>query len=95
MGEKWDDPRDEDEAEGVWFGPEGDEEEDSAFRERVKCFEAYSRSELDYPKIFSELGFTFVDDGCDGCCPECPNQRTCEAYPELKADWEELLKASG
>lgn len=39
----------------------------------MALFEAYSRDEFDYPKIFSELGFTFVDDGCGGYCPECPN----------------------
>ena len=92
MGEKWDE-EDQGEEEGVWFGPDAGEGEDSAFRRRVELFEAYSRDELDYPKIFSELGFTFVDDGCDGYCPECPNQRTCEAYPELKAEWEELAKS--
>ncbi|MBI5446720.1 MAG: hypothetical protein HY900_36575 [Deltaproteobacteria bacterium] len=92
MGEKWDE-EDQGEEEGLWFGPEGTEDEDSAFRERVELFEACSRDELAYPKIFSELGFTFVDDGCDGYCPECPNQRTCATYPELKAEWEELSKS--
>lgn len=76
---------------GIWFGPDGAEEpEDSPFRERVERFEAYSRDEAEYPKIFSELGFTFVDDGCGGTCPICENRATCPTYPELKAEWEAL-----
>lgn len=91
MGEKWEDEEDEDQGGGVSFGPGGEADEASIFRRRVELFDVHSRDELAYPKIFSELGFTFVDDGCDGYCPECPNQRTCDAYPELKGDWEELL----
>jgi len=91
VGEKWDEEEDQGEDEGLWFKPDGEPDEDSEFRRRVALFEAYSRDEAEYSKIFSELGFVFVDDGCDGYCPECPNQRTCEAYPELKAGWDELL----
>jgi hypothetical protein len=82
----------EDDDEGVWFGEEDDE--DSPFRRRVARFEECSRDELLYPKIFSELGFVYVDDGCDGFCPECENRRTCDVYPELKAEWEELARSA-
>lgn len=76
---------------GIWFGPDGDEEpEGSSFRERVERFEAWSRDEAEYSKIFSELGFTFVDDGCGGTCPICENRPICPTYPELKAEWEAL-----
>jgi len=90
MGDKWDEEY-QGEEEGPWFGPDGEPDEDSEFRRRAELFEADNRDEAKYPKIFSELGFTFIDDGCDGFCPECPNQRTCDAYPELKAGWAELL----
>lgn len=53
----------EDDDEGIWFGEEDDE--GSPFRRRVELLEACSRHEFRYPKIFSELGFVYVDDGCD------------------------------
>ena len=82
---------DDDRDDGIWFGPDGDEEpEDSGFRERVERFEAYSADEVEYPKIFSELGFTFVDDGCGGTCPICENRQTCPVYPEIEAEWTAL-----
>jgi hypothetical protein len=88
MGERWDDERAQRQEEGTWFSADG--EVTPEFRERVELFERYSRDELEYPKIFSELGFTFIDDGCDGYCPECENQKTCAVYPELKDEWEAL-----
>jgi len=37
-----------------------------------------------YGKIFSELGFTYVDDGCDGECESCEQQSGCTVYPSIK-----------
>jgi len=41
------------------------------FKERVEKYEQYSKDPKEFHKIFTELGFTYVDDGCDGYCPEC------------------------
>ncbi len=89
MAERWDDRR---HAGGVWFGPEGepDGEPSDAFRERVERFERCARDEALYGRLFSELGFTFIDDGCEGYCPDCERRAVCEVYPELKGEWEAL-----
>ena len=58
------------------------------FDERVKKFEEYDRNPEQQYKIFSELGFTYVDDGCDGYCPDCQQKDTCKVAPEI--GWETL-----
>ncbi len=40
------------------------------FKERVEKCEQYSKNPKEFHKIFTELGFSYVDDGCDGFCPE-------------------------
>ncbi len=60
----------------------------SEFKDRVGKFEQYFNDPEQFNKIFTELGFTYVDDGCDGFCPECEQMLKCEAYKELKDDWE-------
>ena len=60
----------------------------SEFKNRVKEFEQYFNDPEQFNKIFTELGFTYVDDGCDGFCPECEQMLKCEAYKEIKDDWE-------
>jgi len=57
-------------------------EKQLSFKERVKKFNEYSKNPEQHGKIFSELGFSYVDDGCDGWCPECPQKATCKAYEE-------------
>ncbi len=39
-------------------------------------------------KIFTEIGFTYVNNGCDGFCPECGQMLRCEVYNEMKYEWE-------
>lgn len=36
-----------------------------------------------YNKIFTKLGFTYVDDGCEGNCEACERQADCTVYPEV------------
>jgi hypothetical protein len=36
-----------------------------------------------HSKIFAELGFTYVDDGCEGECEVCEQKTDCTVYPEL------------
>jgi len=43
-------------------------------------------------KIFTELGFTYVEDGCDGFCPQCKQKLTCDLYDEFKDEWEALYR---
>ncbi len=60
------------------------------FEERVEKFEKYSKDPEQQYKILSELGFTYVDDGCDGFCPECEQKDTCETAPEI--GWDDVFK---
>ncbi|MBI5056751.1 MAG: hypothetical protein HZB61_09070 [Nitrospirae bacterium] len=40
-------------------------------------------------KIMSEHGINYVDHSCcDGFCPDCEQILSCEAYEELKGEWE-------
>ena len=61
------------------------------FKEKVEKFEKYSKDSKEFHKIFTELGFSYVDDGCDGYCPECEKRYDCEVYPELKDDFEDII----
>ena len=56
------------------------------FEERVEKFEKYYGDPDQHYKIFSELGFSYVDDGCDGFCPKCEQKDRCEVYPEIGWD---------
>lgn len=60
------------------------------FRETVEKFERYFDDPKQFHKIFSELGFTYIEDGCDGFCPECRQMLKCEVYKESKDEWEGL-----
>ena len=60
------------------------------FKERVEKYEQYSKDPKEFHKIFTELGFTYVDDGCDGYCPECEKKDDCKVYLELKDDFKDI-----
>ncbi len=60
----------------------------SEFKKRVEKFERYYDDPEQHHKIYEELGFMYVDDGCDGFCPECEKMLKCEIYKEIKDDWE-------
>jgi hypothetical protein len=57
-------------------------------KNRVEKFEQYFNDPEQFNKIFTELGFTYVKDGCDGFCPECEQMLKCEVYKEIKDEWE-------
>jgi len=59
------------------------------FKERIEKFERYYKNPKEFHKIFTELGFNYVDDNCDGYCPECEEKDSCETYLEIKDDFEE------
>jgi len=58
------------------------------FKDRVEKFDKYFNDPEQFNKIFTELGFTYVEDGCDGFCPECEQMMKCEVYKEIKGEWE-------
>ena len=60
------------------------------FKERVEKYEQYSKDPQEFHKMFTELGFTYVDDGCDGYCPECEKKDDCKVFLELKDDFKDL-----
>ena len=62
------------------------------FNETVEKFEKYYNDHEQHPKIFTELGFTLVEDGCDGFCPQCKQKLTCDLYDEFKDEWEALYR---
>lgn len=65
-----------------------EEAREAYFRDVGEKFEQYFSDPEQYHKIFSELGFTYVDDGCDGFWPECEQMLKCEVYEEIKDEWE-------
>lgn len=60
------------------------------FKDTVEKFEQYYNDPEQFHKISTELGFTYVDDGCDGFCPECKQKSECEVYKEIKDEWKEF-----
>jgi hypothetical protein len=48
------------------------------FKRRVELFERYYNDPDQYHKIFTELGFSYVVDDCDGYCSDCNHKLTCE-----------------
>lgn len=58
------------------------------FKDKVEKFEQYFNDPEQFNKIFTELGFTYVEDSCEGFCPECEQMLKCEVYKEIKDEWE-------
>jgi hypothetical protein len=58
-------------------------EKELSFNEKVEKFGEYVRDPEKHGKIFTELGFTFVDDGCEGDCDNCLTKSDCTVYPEV------------
>jgi hypothetical protein len=55
-----------------------------SFRKKVEKFDQYFNDHEQFHKIFTELCFVYIEDGCDGFCPECEQMTKCEAYKEKK-----------
>ena len=53
------------------------------FQEVVKEFDKYFQDPDQFYKIFSELGFSYVEDDCNGACDHCKRKDTCETYAEI------------
>ncbi len=62
------------------------------FNETVEKFEQCWNNPDQFSNIFTELGFTYVDDGCDGFCPECEKMMKCKAYKELNPEWDKFIR---
>jgi hypothetical protein len=61
----------------------GKPKKEKNFQEVVKEFDRYFHDPDQFYKIFSELGFSYVDDGCNGACDHCEQKDTCETYAEI------------
>ena len=64
------------------------------FKDTVEKFEQYWNDPEQFNKIFTELGFTYVDDGCDGFWPECEKMMKCAVYKELKPEWDRFIQSN-
>ena len=53
------------------------------FQEVVKDFDKYFHDPDQFYEIFSELGFSYVEDDCNGACDHCKRKDTCETYSEI------------
>jgi hypothetical protein len=55
-----------------------------SFEEIVEKFDEYMHDPEQLNKIFSELGFSYVDDECEGDCPHCEKKNSCTVYANTK-----------
>jgi len=53
------------------------------FEDQVKLFARFYKNPDEFSKIFTELGFTYVKDGCTGNCIPCRKKKRCETYREI------------
>jgi hypothetical protein len=58
-----------------------------SFEEKVEKFGEYMHDPEQHGKIFSELGFAYVEDGCGGNCEICEQKADCTVYADTK-DWD-------
>lgn len=49
----------------------GEPKKKKDFHEVVKEFDKYFHDPNQFYKIFSELGFSYVEDDCNGACDHC------------------------
>jgi hypothetical protein len=59
-------------------------EKEISFEERVEKFGEYMNDPEQHGKIFTELGFTYVDDACGGICDICEQKADCTVYESIK-----------
>lgn len=61
-------------------------EKELSMQERIQKFDEYFESEKDHGKIFSELGFSYVeDDGYEDYCDNCERNKCCPDHPKDSA----------
>jgi len=59
-------------------------EREMSFEESVKEFTKYHKNPDAFSKIFTDLGFSYVKDGCSGNCIPCKKKKVCETYNQIK-----------
>jgi hypothetical protein len=59
-------------------------EKELSFNEKVEKFGEYMHDPEQHNKIFTELGFTYVDDGCEGDCDACEQKTDCTVYESVQ-----------
>jgi hypothetical protein len=60
--------------------------ENEKMKKRIELFERYHNDPDQYHKIFTELGFSYMADDCDGICKDCKENGDCEVFTKLKND---------
>jgi len=65
-----------------------DNPEDDKIKKRIELFDRYHNDPDQYHKIFTEPGFSFMVDECDGNCHDCNDKGTCEVFTKIKDDEE-------
>ena len=58
-------------------------EKELSFEEKVEKFGEYMHDPEQHGKIFTELGFTYVEDGCGGNCEICEQKADCTVYESV------------
>jgi hypothetical protein len=65
--------------------------ESLTIKEKIDLFDKYRNDPNQYYKIFTELGFSYIENNCNGYCPECENKSTCEVYIADTEEWNKLF----
>jgi hypothetical protein len=58
------------------------------YRDKTGKFRQLSDNPNKYIDVFGEFDFICDDDECNFFCPDCRNMMKCEAYEEIKDEWE-------
>ena len=62
-------------------------EKELSFEETIEKLGKYQHDPKQFNKIFSELGFSYADDGCEGDCYACEKKNGCTMYADIK-NWD-------
>lgn len=61
-----------------------DQPEDDKLKKLIELFDRYYNDPDQYHKLFSELGFSYMVDECEGNCTDCKENTTCEIIAKIK-----------
>lgn len=61
-----------------------DNPEDEKLKKQIELFDRYHNDPDQHHKLFTEFGFSYMADECDGNCTDCKEKTTCEIYAKIK-----------
>jgi hypothetical protein len=67
-----------------------DKSDDEKLKKRIELFESYHNDPDQHHKLFTELGFSYMVDECDGNCTDCKEKTTCEIFAKIKENEEDI-----